>query len=179
MSLADKFRDLGRFLSQDVSENEIKIFEYKSVKVFGSKQEMAEGEIPDEMIRQMAQQMGVSESEVRRFLGSEQTGTHHTESTHHTTSSAHERVEATGPVVRVECPDCHRTVVNRKGYCMYCGGILEQEQEQEQATEVHRTETPTTAQDVDAKYLKTDVETTRTDDDEHEGDSFMERLTRM
>ena len=36
-----------------------------------------------------------------------------------------------------------------------------------------------TAQDVDAKYLKTDVDTTRTDDDEHEGDSFMQRLTRM
>jgi hypothetical protein len=31
---------------------------------------------------------------------------------------------AAGPVNRVQCPGCERTVADRNGHCMYCGSSL-------------------------------------------------------
>lgn len=174
MSLADKFRNLGEWLSRDASSEEIKIFEYKSIKVFGSEKEVSEGQLPDVMIRQLAEQMGVSETEVRRFLGSDQSAEGIAEALHRATTSARESV-VTGPVVRVECPDCHRTVVNRKGYCMYCGAVLPEVAVEEEKQHTH--ESRSTADEVDEKYLKTEIDTRSQDEDDT--DSFMQRLRRM
>lgn len=82
---------------------------------------------------------------------------------------------AAGPLRRVQCPGCERTVPARKGWCVYCGHDL--------ATPSTTTRNAAEAEleDVDRQVLHTDVRPSGTSDEHEEQqqqvrDSFRDRL---
>lgn len=58
---------------------------------------------------------------------------------------------ARGPLHKVTCPGCQRTVPDRNGWCMYCGAELVQE------PAAAATNVPEQAADVDRAFLEEDV----------------------
>ena len=115
MSLFNKLAKLrGAKLAPDTLEKET-----KSTKVLVDGQEIDAEDIDDDLLRRMVSELGVSPENLAAIQVQEGANAV-------LRSAAAELAEAraSGPVERVECPGCGRTVVNRTGSCMYCGTSL-------------------------------------------------------
>ena len=82
-------------------------------------QEIAAEEIDDDLLRHVVSELGVSAADLAAIQVQEGAS-----AVLRSAAAELAEVRAEGPVERVECPDCERTVVNRTGSCMYCGGSL-------------------------------------------------------
>jgi len=154
------------------------IFEYRSTKIWMNGHEVSTDAVDDNMLQQIASQSGMSMDQVREMI----LGRGNLDSMtmpHSMSHNANEvtAVESKGPIRLVECTACNRTVVDRKGFCMYCGHVFQAAN----ADEVKETVTQQPVkQDVDAKFLKGEVEGTQSQQQEERGkQSFLQRLLRM
>ncbi len=151
----------GAKLAPDTLESET-----KSTKVLVDGQEIDAADIDDDLLRQMVSELGVSPEKLAAIQVQEGANAV-------LRSAAAELAEAgaSGPVERVECPECERTVVNRTGSCMYCGTPLGEDPAA--AAETHSGASP-----VQEKLLEGDVATAQVGDEAAAKDVHSQPLLR-
>lgn len=169
MSLFDK---LSKLAEKGVSRSSTVYYKHTSTRVWvdGKEVEAGNAAVDDELLRVLKQELGISSREMSEML-------RHEGKSAMLRSAAQElaEVRARGPIEKVECPGCARTVVNRTGACMYCGTALVTEEAQVAET------SPTTSQRnaVDEKFLSDEVETTQAEEEQAIKNAFLQRLRRM
>jgi hypothetical protein len=95
-----------------------RIFEQRSTKVWIDGEELSAGDLQDqELLEEVARQLGTTPEKLLDELRG-------TEMREISPETAEAELAAAGPVRRVRCPRCERTVADRKGYCLYCGSAL-------------------------------------------------------
>lgn len=95
-----------------------RIFERRSTKVWINGEELSAEELREQgLLEEVARQLGTTPEKLLQELRV-------TEMREISAEEAEAALAAPGPAARVECPGCERTVVDRNGFCMYCGSSL-------------------------------------------------------
>jgi len=169
MSLFDK---LSKLAEKGGARTRTVHYERTSTKVWvdGKEIDASDGTVDDDLLRALKEELGISSGEMDEMLG-------HEGKSAMLRSAAAElaEVRAKGPIERVECPGCSRTVVNRTGSCMYCGAALISEASRQADT----ASTGSQRNTVDEKFLNDEVESTRAEEEQAIKDAFLQRLRRM
>ncbi len=76
-------------------------------------------EVDDDVLRQVVGELGVSAEKIAAIQVQEGANT-----VLRSAAAELAKMQAAGPVERIECADCERMVVNRTGFCMYCGASV-------------------------------------------------------
>lgn len=128
-----------------------------------------------ELLQQIAQETGISVSKAEELLNQAVQ-----------TSGVGENLSAgqavaQGPLKKVKCPQCGRTIARTKGWCMYCGAELAEETTAPQTVREESSSRNSVADDVDARILKQDVPTGDAEEEtrQEENTSYLDRLRNL
>lgn len=182
-------KKIGDLASHRVYEQkETALFNFRYTKISMDGKDVSADALDEGVLQQISQQSGLSIQEVRQMiLGGE--GASAMRDFEHLVhgdrvvtegqiqEQIHDQNVTSGPIRRVECTGCHRTVVARKSFCMYCGEVLPEEQQMPHRNTSAKTDRQ--SNDVDAKFLKTDIGQTDRREDDEDRDSYVQRLRRM
>lgn len=171
---------LAAWLQGSRGTSRTKVFEYRSTRIWIDGQETPVEGVDQELLEKIASQLGVSADERVGELGDESIQGTLAEALGSTVSTTRE-VRTHGPPRRVDCPRCQRTIVDRTGYCLYCGEVLASQpsQAQGQRDAPVQQEVRPQPNPVDAKYLNSEVTGDESAQEEENQDSFLQRLRRL
>ncbi|MFW6202158.1 MAG: hypothetical protein ACOC8B_06250 [Gemmatimonadota bacterium] len=121
-------------------------------------------------IRRLMGELGLTEAETRDLFDRLESSATRVEQSAFSRSTSGQR--ATGPLQRVDCPDCGRTVAAR-GWCFYCGHDFTKE---ETTADARAEDRSVERDEVDRKFLERDVETARDEQPDEARDAYRNRL---
>lgn len=132
-------------------------------------------------IQRLMGELGLTEAQARELVDDLENAVVQVESTSRSHASAK---QMGGPLERVDCPGCGRTIAAR-GWCFYCGHDFTKDETTNDEAEHARAERESvdrrrTARDeVDRKFLEEDVETAHEEQTQKARDAYRNRLEEL